>query len=98
MQTQTQIAVRVRHIPGFPNVIAAKMSRHRQVIQTAGQTVVTATEGVLPSDGIHLRWTCLPPDSTANCPSLYSLSQIRKPGKWMLGKPGHVSRATAIQK
>ena len=40
---QRQIVLRARHIPGHLNVIADKLSRHKQVIQTV----------VSPSGGVH---------------------------------------------
>ena len=80
--TRQQVTLRARHIPGRLNVIADKLSRLGQTIQT----VVTSSISV-PScmfqGGISHKWTCLPPGSTTNYHSLYHRYQTPRLGQWM---------------
>ena len=65
--TRQQITLRARHIPGRLNVIADKLSRLGQTIQTSSRSI--------PS--------CLPPGSTTNCHSLCHWCQTPRLGQWM---------------
>ena len=71
--------LRARHIPGRLNVIADKLSRHRQVIQTECSTTYV-------QDGT-LGWTCLPPDSTTSSRCLCLRFRITQLGGDALSLP-----------
>ena len=77
-----QVILKARHIPGRLNVIAEKLSRLGQTIQTEWSLhpeLFKATGGTNPV------WTCLPPDSTTNCYSLSHQSQTPRLGQQVPG-------------
>ena len=70
------IILRARHIPGRLNVIADKLSRHNQVIQT--EWSLSCVPG-----GPNLRWICLQPGSITNYHGLSHRCRTRQPGQSM---------------
>ena len=81
--TQNQVILRARHIPGRLNVVADKLLRLRQVIQTEWSLLPQVFHAIA-KHGTHLSWTYLQHASTTNCPSLSLRSRIQMPGRWML--------------
>ena len=77
-----QVTLKARHIPGRLNVIADKLSRLGQTIQTEGPFTQRSSNPYAPG-GTSPKWTCLPPGSTTNCNSLYHRFQIPRNGQWM---------------
>ena len=78
--TRNQVTLRACHIPGWLNVIADKLPRLCQTIQTEWSLhpeVFQAPGGTSP------KWTCLPPDSTTNYFSLCHWYQTPRHGQWM---------------
>ena len=71
-----------RHIPGRLNVIADKLSRLGQTIQTEWSLHPEVFQAIC-SRWISLKWTCLPPGSTTNFHSLCHRSQTPRHGQWM---------------
>ena len=76
-----QIVLIARHLPGRLNVIADKLSRHRQVIQSGPFYRKCSTTYVC--NGTLLRWTCLPPDSTISFPCSCLPFRTRRLGRWI---------------
>ena len=75
------MVLRARHIPGRLNVIADKLSRHNQVIQTEW---ISRCSVCCAPIGAYCRWICLPLGSITSPPGLYPRSRISKPGQWTL--------------
>ena len=74
--TRKQVTLRARHIPGRLNVIADKLSRLGQTIQTEWSLHPEVFQAIC------LRWIFLPPDST-NYHSLSHWSRTPRHGQWM---------------
>ena len=76
-----QVSLKAWHIPGRLNVIADKISRLGQTIQTEWslhpEFQVLVAKPYAPG-GTSPKWTCLPPGSTTNCHSCVTGS--RPPG------------------
>ena len=79
--TRQQVTLRARHIPGWLNVIADKLSRLGQTIQS-GHFIQKCSKLYAPG-GISPKWTCLPPGSTTNFHSLCHRTQTPRHGQWM---------------
>ena len=79
--TRQQITLRACHIPGQLNVIADKLSRLGQTIQS-GHFIQKCSK-LYPQGGTSRKWTCLPPGSTTNCHSLCHWCQTPRLGQWM---------------
>ena len=77
--TRQQVTLRARHIPGRLNVIADKLSRLGQTIQTEWSLHPAVFQAVCA----RWQWTCLPPGSTTNCLSLCHRCQTPRLGQWM---------------
>ena len=80
--TRQQVTLRARHIPGRLNVIADKLSRLGQTIQTEWSLYPAVFQAVCS------RWhqpqvDLLPPGSTTNCHSLCHRCQTPRLGQWM---------------
>ena len=67
---QRQIVLRARHIPSHLNVIADKLSRHKQVIQTEWSLLPEVFD-LLCRRCTNRRWIYLQPDSITSFPGLY---------------------------
>ena len=78
---QRQIVLRARHIPGHLNVIADKLSRLNQVIQTEWSLLPEVFAQICRRWHRRL-WTCLPPGSITNFPGLYPRFQTNQRGEW----------------
>ena len=98
--TRKQVTLKARHIPGRLNVIADKLSRLGQTIQTEWYGPFTQKCFKLYAPGgISLKWTCLPPDSTTN--SHIFVTGPRPPGlgsgctQPVLGKSGPICLPTS---
>ena len=79
--TRKQVTLRARHIPGRMNVIADKLSRLDQTIQS-GHFIQKCSKLYAPGGTSH-KWTCLPPDSTTHYHSLCHRFQTPRHGQWM---------------
>ena len=78
-----QVILKARHIPGRLNVIADKLSRLGQTIQTEWSLNPEIFKAIC--DRWHRpKWTYLPPGSTTNCHTSSPQSQTPKLGQWML--------------
>ena len=80
--TRQQVTIWARHIPGWLNVIADKLSRLGQTIQQSGHFTQKSFKAYAPG-GTNPKWTCLPPGSTTNYLSLYHQYQTPRLGQWM---------------
>ena len=78
-----RIVLRARYIPGRLNVIADKLSRQGQIIQTECLYINKCSTSC-GKPGITLRSTCLRPSTIADCPSTCPQFRIRTLGQWML--------------
>ena len=79
--TRQQVTLKARHIPGRLNVIADKLSRLGQTIQTEWSLHPEVFQAIFSR--WHQEWTCLPPGSTTNYHSLSHRSQTPRHGQWM---------------
>ena len=79
--TRKRVTLRTHHIHGWLNVIADKLSRLGQTIQSGPFTQKYSK--LYAPGGTNPRWTCLPPGSTTNCHSLCRRSQTPRHGQWM---------------
>ena len=68
--SRKQDTLKVRHIPGWLNVIADKLFRLGQTIQTEWSFLPGFSRQYAPG-GTSLKWTCLPLGSTTNFHNLY---------------------------
>ena len=75
--TRKQVTLKARHIPGRLNVIADKLFRLGQTIQTEWSLHPEVFSSTSP------KWTYLPPGSTTNFHSLCHWFQTPKLGQWM---------------
>ena len=67
--TRKQVTLKARHIPGWLNVIADKLSRLARPFKRNGPFTQKCSKLYAPGGTSH-KWTCLPPDSTTNYHSL----------------------------
>ena len=79
--TKKQVTLQARHIPSWLNVIADKLSRLGQTIQS-GPFTQKCFKLYAPG-GTSPKWTCLPPDSTTHYHSLCHQFQTPILGQWM---------------
>ena len=67
---QRQVALLARHIPGHLNVIADKLSRHKQVIQTEWSLSYRRFLTYSAGGGTRSKWTYSQPGSITSSPGL----------------------------
>ena len=81
--TRQQVTLRARHIPGRLNVIADKLYQDlARPFKQSGHFIQQCSK-LYAQGGTSHKWTCLPPDSTTNCPSLCHRCQTPRLGQWM---------------
>ena len=78
-----QVVLKARHIPGRLNVIADKLSRQGQVIQTEWSLHQEVFNLLVQTCGGH-RWTCLQQSTITNYPDTCPQYQIPMLGQWTL--------------
>ena len=79
--TRKQVTLRARHIPSQLNMIADKLSRLGQTIQTEWSLHLEVFQAICSR--WHQPQVDAPPDSTTNCQSLCHRSQTPRHGQWM---------------